>query len=89
MTLSAKLRVAYAVWFIAGFGLGIAAIKVSSYFIWPLIILQILVGLYAMSLRCPHCGKRALITPVDIGVKVPFVTSWVPNKCARCGQKIS
>ena len=88
-TLSVKLRLAFAVWIVGGFAGLVAMLEISTYFVVPLLLLMLAVAWYTLSLRCPHCNARVLITPVDFfGFNIPFVTSWVPRSCPVCRKDI-
>ena len=68
-----------AVWIIAGFILGVAAVEVSGWFLVPVVILAVLVKKKSMEIRCPHCGGMAYGWLWGIG-------SF--TKCFRCGKDV-
>lgn len=89
MSLSMKLRLAFLIWIVGGFALGVTAVTVSSYFFIPMGLLFVGVGLFTLNLRCPHCNARVLITPVNaFGLRVPAATSWIPRKCPNCRREL-
>ena len=66
-----------------------AAVYFSPYFVIPLVVLLLVIGLYTISLRCPHCGKRVLYNPLTIlGTTIWIWTAWIPKRCTECGKEL-
>lgn len=90
MNLRRKLGFALAIWAVGGISLSVAAVNISQYFIAPLAVLSVVIGMYTLNLRCPSCGGHVLLSYVEIGaLKIPYVISWLPRKCSNCGKLLS
>ena len=80
-----RYRIAIFLWFINGTAFILGALYITKYFLIPLFVLFIGIGLYTISLKCPNCGKRVLHNPVTIfGVELYIWTSWIPKRCSKC-----
>lgn len=83
-----KYRIAIFLWFLIGPAL-LFGTHMSQYFFIPLFILFIVLGLYAVLLKCPECGKSVLNNPIRVfGTEFYIWTCWIPKKCTRCGIEL-
>ena len=64
--------------------LGAGAIYVSVSFLVPLATLMTVVVIYAMSMKCPHCGASILCRE-DLAL---WCSLRVPATCRRCNTDI-
>jgi hypothetical protein len=89
-TVRTKYRIAIFLWLVNGSALGLGTVYVSDYFIIPLLFfLMLVIGLYTILLRCPHCAKRVLYNPFTfLGTTIWIWTSWIPKRCTRCGKEL-
>lgn len=89
VSIRTKYKVITLIWLIGGSVLLLATIYLTQYFLVGLLVLFATVGLYALSLRCPNCGKRVLSNPLKIFGKQYYIwTSKVPKKCTHCGTDL-
>jgi len=89
MNLRKKFRAMVIFWFLAGFGLLVAAVELSSYYLAGLLLIAAVVAGYMMNLKCPACGKRVLYKPITVfGITIPFWISWIPKQCSKCGAPL-
>lgn len=78
-----------ATWLVLGFAFSGLAIRYSEWFLIPLFLTLVLVGLVSFSLRCPKCKKSALNNPITVfGVEMYIWTSWIPKNCTHCGEPL-
>lgn len=89
MSLRKKLCMLYAVWFILGVILILGSMYITSYFIIPLIVVVIIIGIIAMNIRCPYCNKSVLSNKIKLfGFEFIVCTPWIPNNCPKCGKAL-
>lgn len=78
-----------AAWLVLGFAFLDLAFQYSEWFLIPLFLTLVLLGLGSLSLRCPKCDKLALNNPITVfGVEMYIWTSWIPKNCTRCGEPL-
>ena len=84
-----RYRIAISIWLTGGSILLLGSLYVTRYLIVPLLMLFGVIGTYALSLKCPNCGKRVLYNPVRLFGKEFYIwTSWIPKECTRCGTDL-
>jgi hypothetical protein len=88
-TVRKKYRIALFLWFVNACALMLGAVGISAYFLIPLVVLLLIIGLYTISLKCSRCGKRVLYNPFTIlGTTIWIWTAWIPKKCTQCGNEL-
>jgi len=64
--------------------LGVCAAVVSVAFLAPLAMLLVVVGIFAVSMKCPHC-ETSIICREDLAV---WCSLRVPVTCRRCSKDL-
>jgi len=89
LTVKTKIILLHSTWMIAGCILGLFSLYVTEYFLIPLIGTLLAVGTLAMSVKCSQCGKPVLKNEVKIFKwRIPAWTSWFPEYCPKCHNKL-
>ena len=65
-------------------GLGVGAALMSVAFLAPMAMLLVMVGVYAVSMKCPHCDA-SIICREDLAV---WCSLRVPVTCRRCSKDL-
>jgi hypothetical protein len=83
---------AFVALFLAGINfIGFLALSttISSAFIWPAILIPVGIGLFLLSLRCPHCGHRYYKRKTKLfGVEFTYWGGFIPKYCSHCGKEV-
>ena len=64
--------------------LGVCAALISVAFLGPLAMLLVVVGIYAVSMKCPHCDA-SIFCREDLAV---WCSLRVPVTCRRCSKDL-
>ena len=84
MTIRGKYRVAIVIG-VAGIGvLAGLTYAVAGWFIAPLLVLFVAVGIYMTNLRCPNCGYPAFLG----GQGNLYWRPWIPQQCVSCRAEL-
>jgi hypothetical protein len=89
MSLRIKLRILLWLWMIGGSLFSLCILYISHWFIVPLLILFLVVGVGGMLLKCPQCHRPATYNPINLlGLTVWMWTPWIPIKCSKCRNEL-
>jgi hypothetical protein len=65
------------------------SLYVSEFFLATAFVVLFIFGFYAISLKCPVCGKPVLYNPVNnLGIEMYAYTPTIPSNCSKCGTKL-
>ena len=82
-------RALIVLWLIGGFALGLLTVYVNQLFVVLLVVLQAVVGIGMMRLRCGHCRHPIHMHYIRIGGRpFPYWAPWISKHCVRCDTEI-
>jgi hypothetical protein len=76
-----------AIWMGGGLILGILTVELSPVFLFPLLLLMLVVATAGFRLRCPRCRENPWKLNPDL-LMSPY-RSWLPFECPKCGVPTS
>ncbi len=76
------------IWLSGGFSLLYCAFTINEGFLLLIPILMIVILLFLLRIKCPHCKRPVISKPTSfMGIKSVSYSSWVGKECKFCGYK--
>jgi hypothetical protein len=87
--LRSKYRFALLVFVVNEAFFGFLSLYVSQLFLIGVIGILVVFGIFAITLKCPVCGKPVLYNRVNnLGIDMYAYTLTIPRNCTQCGTKL-